>query len=251
MIRKLIGVGWIIIAIFIGCGFFLALNPISRSVSWENEKKLAQFLKINYDLNECRHNFSGQKILEKLIKRIYPLDESDKKFSINVKILKSDEVNAFASLGGEIRINSALLESANSGEELAGVLAHEIEHVSQRHIIESIFLHFLTFESLNLFLGKDSSATAWLKYFSHITFSKEKEAQADRQAFIRLQKAQVSNQGIRDFFMRMENEKSFANFISDHPSNVSRIKMAQSFSNEDSYQVLNKDEWKILKNYCH
>lgn len=248
--KKLIGLGWILIACIIGSGFALGLAPIAHIIPWSVEKKLAHWLNTDSAISQCSHSSAAQKILENFILRIYPLDESDKNFSINVQIIKRDEVNAYATLGGEIKINSGLLEKANSGEELAGVIAHEIEHVRNRHIMEGTIVHLFTVEGLSLIFGQHSAATSWIQYFANITFTKKQEAQADEGAFKRLQKSQVSNQGIKDFFVRMEKEKSFANFLSDHPANKSRLQMAEKFSNDNTRAILNEDEWKILQHYC-
>lgn len=248
--KKIIGLGWILIACIIGAGFCFGLKPLAHVIPWSTEKKLANWLGKGSSLSQCHKNSEAQKILENLILRIYPLDESDKEFSINVQIVKSDEVNAYATLGGVITINSALLKTTHSSEELAGVLAHEIEHIHNRHLMEGAIVHFFTIESLSLIFNQHSSATSWLKYFSNMAFNKKQEAQADEEALKRLQKAQVSNKGIKDFFSRIEKEQSFADFLSDHPTNKSRLEMTEKFSNENARTILSDDEWKVLQHYC-
>lgn len=55
-------------------------------------------------------------------------------FKYHFYVIKEDSYNAFASPAGHIFINSGLLEAMESEEELAGVISHEIAHVSLRHI---------------------------------------------------------------------------------------------------------------------
>ena len=58
---------------------------------------------------------------------------SDAKVPFTIKVLDSEEVNAFALPGGFFFVNSGLILKADSESELAGVMAHEIAHVAARH----------------------------------------------------------------------------------------------------------------------
>src|SRR5207245_4878912 len=58
---------------------------------------------------------------------------SDAKVPFTIKVLDSEEVNAFALPGGFFFVNSGLMLKAESESELAGVMAHEIAHVAARH----------------------------------------------------------------------------------------------------------------------
>src|SRR6202171_4021327 len=58
---------------------------------------------------------------------------SDAKVPFTIKVIDSEEVNAFALPGGFFFVNSGLLLKAESESELAGVMAHEIAHVAARH----------------------------------------------------------------------------------------------------------------------
>ena len=58
---------------------------------------------------------------------------SDAKVPFTIKVIDSDEVNAFALPGGFFFVNSGLIMKAESEAELAGVMAHEIAHVAARH----------------------------------------------------------------------------------------------------------------------
>ena len=58
---------------------------------------------------------------------------SDAKVPFTVKIIESDEVNAFALPGGFLFVNTGLILAADQEAELAGVLAHETAHVAARH----------------------------------------------------------------------------------------------------------------------
>ena len=58
---------------------------------------------------------------------------SDAKVPFTIKVIDSDEINAFALPGGFFYVNSGLILRADEEAELAGVMAHEIAHVAARH----------------------------------------------------------------------------------------------------------------------
>ena len=73
-----------------------------------------------------------QKLVEKLGRN------SDVKVPLHTKVIDSDEVNAFALPGGFVFVNKGLIEAADSEDELAGVLCHELGHVAARHATERL-----------------------------------------------------------------------------------------------------------------
>src|SRR5499425_1444974 len=62
---------------------------------------------------------------------------SDAKVPFTIKVIESNEVNAFALPGGFFYVNSGLILAADEEDELAGVMAHEIAHVTARHGAEN------------------------------------------------------------------------------------------------------------------
>ncbi|MBC7796588.1 MAG: M48 family metalloprotease [Pyrinomonadaceae bacterium] len=65
------------------------------------------------------------------------VNHSDAKVPFTIKVVDSDEVNAFALPGGYFYVNKGLILAADNESELAGVMAHEIGHVAARHVVES------------------------------------------------------------------------------------------------------------------
>ena len=61
------------------------------------------------------------------------VQNSDAKVSFTIRVIDSEEINAFAFPGGFLYVNSGLILAAQSEAELAGVMAHEIAHVAARH----------------------------------------------------------------------------------------------------------------------
>lgn len=244
------GLLWLSGACLLGAIFAFGLSPLARAIPWSWEKRLSRAFDLDFSTQECKYTPQAHQLLQRLVKRIYPVGSEDSLFSIDVRIVKDSTVNAYAALGGKITINSGLLKQAESPEEVAGVLAHEVEHVHHRHIMEGTIAHLLTVEGINTIFGGYSSAGEWTNYFLNMNFTRSQEAQADEEGLKRLQTAQIDNQGFKHFFERMEQLQSVPAFLSDHSSNSARSEMAGKFDNHDAKPIMTADEWKILKNYC-
>ena len=244
--------GFIWLILFCGIAPFLFFGGayLIKSIPWNWEKSLAHRFNLDDHSDECTHSPASDVALQKLINRIYPIYPTDSHYSINVKVIDDKDVNAHATLGGNITLNSGLLAQAASPEEIAGVLAHEIEHVHQRHILQNAFTQIIRRESLNILLGRTSSSTYWANFFMELNFTRGQEKEADRAALVRLQSAHVDNRGFLQFFQRHENDSSLPGFLSDHPTDSDRAKMISDFVNLNTSPVLEPSEWNALQGFC-
>ena len=111
---------------------------------------------------------------------------SDAKVPFTIKVIDSDDVNAFALPGGYFFVNKGLLLAAENEAELAGVMAHEIAHVAARHGVENAskgtLLNYATIPLI--FLGGGigyaaRSAASILVPVSFLKFSRNAEYEAD------------------------------------------------------------------------
>jgi beta-barrel assembly-enhancing protease len=164
---------------------------------------------------------------------------SDAKVPFTIKVVDSNEVNAFALPGGFMFVNTGLVLKAESEAELAGVLAHEIAHVAARHGTRQASRgQLINYASIPLiFLG------GWAGYavrqaaglaipMGFLQFSRGMETEADHLGLEYLYKAGYDPTSFVDFFERiqtMEKKKpgSVAKLFSTHPMTSDRIKRAQ------------------------
>ena len=244
---KLKGLMWLVAAILLGAFLALGLSPLAHVIPWRWEQKAGRLVLLQ---NLCPDNPQANIILMRLVHRIYPLSPEDAAYSIDVRFVKDPAVNAYAALGGNIAVNSGLLKMAESPEELAGVIAHEVGHVEHRDIMEGAIARLITAEGLRIAFGGHASAAQWSQYFLNMSFTREQEAQADEAGLVRLQKAHVDNQGYRHFFERMGNSAAVPVFLSDHPANHARAVMAERFDNRGATPIMTRNEWMLLKSYC-
>src|SRR5262245_60893036 len=111
---------------------------------------------------------------------------SDAKVPFTIKVVESDEINAFALPGGFFYVNSGLILAADDESELAGVMAHEIAHVAARHGTEQASkAELINFASIPLiFMGGVGGfalrqAAGFLIPMQFLQFSRKDEAEAD------------------------------------------------------------------------
>ncbi len=245
---KLKGLVWIAAACLFAVLLAGGVAPLAHAIPWHWEQSLARALPSQVG-QSCHPDRMQRQALQQLLRRLYPIEPGDKKFSIQVRIVKNPVVNAYATLGGNIYVDSALLAHARTPEELAGVLAHEIGHVSNRHIMQGFIVDLFTSAGLRMVFssGSDENVT---DLFLRMTFSRGEESQADAAGLHRLQIAHINNAGFKNFFERLGKSGLADKFLSNHPANQARIDMVNDYDNTDTRPAMSEAEWKILKGYC-
>jgi beta-barrel assembly-enhancing protease len=164
---------------------------------------------------------------------------SDAKVPFTIKVIDSDEVNAFALPGGFFFVNSGLIMKADNEAELAGVMAHEIGHVAARHgtrqatrgeiaqlgMIPLIFMGGWTGYGIY-------QAASVLVPIGFLQFSQRMESEADLLGLEYMYKTGYDPTAFVDFFEKIETlEKrkpgTMAKVFSTHPPTDARIRAAQ------------------------
>ena len=164
---------------------------------------------------------------------------SDAKVPFTIKVIDSEEVNAFALPGGFFFVNSGLILKADSEAELAGVMAHEIAHVAARHgtrqatrgEIAQIGMVPLIFMGGWTGYGVYQAASV-LVPIGFLKFSRGFESEADMLGLEYMYKTGYDPTAFVDFFEKIETlEKrkpgTMAKVFSTHPMTDDRIRAAQ------------------------
>ncbi len=232
----------------------MGLPGLAKHVPWSAERWLAKLL----SPTPSQHDRCGTTIpetaelLQRMVRRIYPLDAADAAMPITVDVLRGDTVNAFASLGGKIYIYDGLLRDARSPEELAGILAHEIEHVKNRHVIQGAAASMFTLGALHsVWPGGGQGGGAVAHWLLTLTFSRGQEAEADEKGLERLRAAGVDAAGLREFFLRTQSTQSGTWLLSSHPDDGSRAERASRFRGYPTTPIMGAADWAKLKSICH
>jgi beta-barrel assembly-enhancing protease len=165
---------------------------------------------------------------------------SDAKVPFTIKVIDSEEVNAFALPGGFFFVNSGLIMKADNEAELAGVMAHEIAHVAARHGTRQATRGEIAQLSMIplIFVGGWTGygiyqAASVLVPVGFLKFSRAFESEADMLGLEYMYKAGYDPTAFVDFFEKIETlEKrkpgTMAKVFSTHPMTDDRIRAAQA-----------------------
>ena len=142
-----------------------------------------------------------------------------------LEVHKDEELNAYATLGKKVVINSGLIEQTDSEAGLAFVIAHELGHVEEHHVIKglirsnfSVFLRYFFFKQNRILNGAD--------YFHQLYYSRDKERDADYYAVDLINKTYCSTPGKLEFFEKISNGQKankLNEYFSTHPLPQSRL----------------------------
>ena len=188
---------------------------------------------------------------------------SDAKVPFTIKVIDSDEVNAFALPGGFFYVNKGLLLAADNEAELAGVMAHEIAHVAARHAVENqtkaSLLEYLAIGG-SIFLGgipgmiyQNTAGLGLLGLF--MKFSRGAEEEADKLGVQYMYAAGYDPGAMATMFEKLEaKNKKKPGFISrafsTHPAPPDRraasLALAARFPEHEEY-VISSSEFQRVK----
>jgi beta-barrel assembly-enhancing protease len=200
------------------------------------------------------HTDKGKAALDKLVRS---LDANPK--DLQVEVAKIDMLNAVALPGGKVILFDGLVKQAKSADEVAGVLAHEIGHVRERHVMQSLLRQM----GLAVVLGGlDGSGGSMLSGALSVNYTRGSEREADAYSMKALSGAAISPVATADFFNRLaklsgeaEGNKrltSMTGYISSHPLSAERKKLFENsiVKGKDYKSALTSSEWTELKSMC-
>jgi Zn-dependent protease with chaperone function len=177
-----------------------------------------------------------ERYVSDLGRRLAALAPGNTDYPWTFKVVNSQDINAFALPGGFIYVNRGVLEAADGEAQLAGVIAHEIGHVTLRHgthQASQMMLAQMPLAILGGVLGQGSSLTGQLAQLG-ISFgvnslllknSRSAESQADEVGTYTLYQAGYDPQAMAQFFEIIEKKypQRTIQFFSDHPNPENRI----------------------------
>ena len=179
---------------------------------------------------------------------------------IEIVVVNAPMVNAFALPGGKVVLTSGILDFMEDGDELAGVLAHEIGHVALGHPMEGLLSQVGLQLLLNLVSGGGSGDVVGIGVMMASTsYSREYEREADRLALKILTDARIEPRAYGDLFARFaakDGEQSGAgtvglgNLLRTHPYSDERADQARGVQVPDPQPALTDEAWMAIKSLC-
>jgi predicted Zn-dependent protease len=219
-------------------------DPTLGSISTREEEQLGlsyyRYLKSNLPIVEdIQLNYYLESLAQKLITQS---DEAGRKFTFF--IVQSPVVNAFALPAGYIGVHSGLFLDADNESQLASVLAHEISHVTQRHLARmidesgnSMMINIATLLAAILVGSQDTEMGQAVlmgglagAQQSSINFTRTNEYEADRIGIGLMIEAGLNPDGMVEFFEHLLDKSSGLQieYIRTHPLDINRVTEAKN-----------------------
>ncbi|MFM7384982.1 MAG: M48 family metalloprotease [Betaproteobacteria bacterium] len=229
-------------------------DPSSESLSPSTERKLGESI-----MRDIRRSQAGDEdldviaYLEALGRRLIDASKSGQDFEFF--LVRDSSLNAFALPGGFIGVHAGLIAAAESESELAGVLAHEIGHVTQRHIARMLgksrdagIAQMVGLVLAALAARSNPQATPGLIALGQqmaqdqmLSFSRDAEREADRIGFDTLTRAGFDPHGMVSFFGRIQRasrvyESAAPAYLRTHPLTTERMSDMQARIRQERYK---------------
>jgi predicted Zn-dependent protease len=182
-------------------------------------------------------------------------------YRIRLSVVDAPEINAFAAPGGQVVILRGLLEKTDSPEQLAGVLAHELQHIYQRHTTRAILEQTATTLLLTAVSGDLSGGLAWgvegARMMGSLQYSRTHETEADVKGFHMLQAASLDPAAMMAFYRIMQNDAAVhagpPDFLSTHPDMAERLARLISLAGPppaNGVTLLPGENWRDIRTLC-
>jgi predicted Zn-dependent protease len=228
-------------------------------VSWEEKLGNAAMEEIGRSERRCVDADREAAIMAIVNRLLEPMPNVPYKFRLTV--FNDTSVNAFALPGGQIVLLRGLIERSKTPEELAGVLAHELQHVLKRHATRLLLQHASTGLMLVAVSGDLTGVMAYglesARVLGTLSYSRGLESEADSEGVRMLMAADIDPAGMIDFFEKLRasegNLQSATRYLNSHPLAVDRVdnlkKLIASIPHKTRPVELNRD-WDDVRKIC-
>jgi len=211
-------------------------GPGLRVLTPDLEAEIALGRQLSRDL-ESQVTLVHDPIITEYVNRVGQnlVKNSDWKIPFRFSVIDSDEVNAFSLPGGNLYINTGLIRAADDEAELAGVMAHEIAHVTARHAVEQIgrgnaidLLSIpLSIFGGGLLGGVIQQGASFLIPVGFLAFDRKAEEEADWLGLQYMYAAGYDPGATVSFFEKLQAresaKKKMSSLFSTHPQTASRV----------------------------
>jgi len=240
-------------------------SPLATSIDFETEKKIADKI-FKKDVEA-----TPKKVQDALNSVVQPLVAVDPvwKDRYTVHYSYKNELNAYATLGGHMFIQKGLIDALETPEELLGVVAHEMIHVKERHVVKGIVQVLGPMTILQAVLGDVAGLAVLVSQGAPLlmlSYSRDLETEADLKAVEMLVQAGISPKGlgsslnkIQEHYQKIIKEQPGSeilekiekvNWLRSHPEMSLRLKnLEDKIATMDLSKIkpLDQTSWKVLK----
>jgi beta-barrel assembly-enhancing protease len=197
--------------------------------------------------------------LERIVQRLVGSSDVDG-YKFRVTVVDDTLVNALAAPGGYIVVFQGLLSQAQTPEVVAGVLAHEIQHVVRRHGTSAVLKDLPMILAATMISGGNETAGSLLgatATLGSLRYRRGDEAEADREGLRMLRAARVAPEGMIGFFGALaameEDASALGSYLSTHPRSEDRMAALRALADESPYAaepLLEDFDWSRMRTAC-
>jgi predicted Zn-dependent protease len=246
-----------LIGAFIFLGIPALAGPLARRTPPELERQIGDNFErqVRLAFPTCRDQ-TGQAALASFGDR---LQGGDSAVDVRVRAVQAPMVNAFALPGGTILVTDELIDLARGPDELAAVIAHEVAHVRERHVMQAVWrslgLGLLLDAVVGGGTGAGQQAVLLAGSVTDLRYSRGAEAEADARGQDLLVAHGLSSQGMAPFFERLaaKGEGSDAaavkELLSGHPDALRRARASRARGRPGA-PAFAPTEWTAIKAVC-
>jgi beta-barrel assembly-enhancing protease len=228
-------------------------------VSWEEQLGTSVLEQLAPAADRCIDQ-SRLHALETIVTRLSRVIP-DSPYHIHLTVLDRPVINAFALPGGQVVLFRGLLEAAETPEQLAGVLAHELQHIYKRHSIRAMIEQASTSLLIAAVSGDFTGGLAYgiegARVLGMLRYSRLYEEEADREGLQLLQATGIDPAEMIAFYRIMEaqgpHDVAASSYLSTHPHTNDRIeKLTGQAGAPPTHPVklFSLEEWKDLRSMC-
>lgn len=253
-------------AVALGLGLFVFVGvpalsgPLARATppAFEEQVGLNYERQLGFVFKDCE-GVAGQDALAGLGDDL--MARADTPFDIRVRAVEAPGPNAFALPGGTVLVTDDLIDVAETPDELAAVVAHEVAHVEKRHVMQAVWRALGAGLLLDAVVGGGTGAGQQAVLLAgsatEMRYSRDAEAEADARGRELLEAAGYSSAGMGPFFERMaeteklddERARAALEFLSSHPDTLRRAKEARRLG-KPGRPAMNAKTWATVKAAC-
>jgi predicted Zn-dependent protease len=208
--------------------FLVNQVPVSRETSL-GDMAFQQITQEVVFVNQPRATHDLHLLVQRLARKPPATD-----YEYEIRIVQMEEPNAFALPGGRLLVTTGLIEWAERPEQIAGVLAHELAHVTQRHGLRTIVHTAGPYYALGIFITDRQRFLSFLRDASTVAlalgYSREQETEADLVGWQYLVDAGIDPRGMIEFLEHLAGDPFISSmegavpaFLSTHPPTTERI----------------------------
>jgi beta-barrel assembly-enhancing protease len=231
--------GFALLALLVSLLMGMMVRSLVAKVPPEWEQELGE--QTIADLKQQETFVEDAKLQTNLLRAVAPLVQTLPTNAQGLKfyIVQSPMANAFALPGGYVVVTTRLLEMAERPEEVAGVVAHELAHLKQKHALRKILSSAGPYILCGVFLRGNSGLMGVLAGSSQLmvcqTFSQEYELEADDVGWQLLLAAHIDPRGLPEMLKKLNAEQARLKLVglapqafSSHPATAKRIRRLEA-----------------------